>query len=187
MKIKDIISKLDTSESNSEWVNPEVFEYDLNMQGLMWDIDREKVQERLKCYWVAKHYCTDSYVGIRAYSLDGSLVCMSSQQGRKCDENFEWASSESVKSLKDFLTSLLDEEESALEYLDMEEDLGEYYPIAYSGQFLRKEVKYKGEDVLIVKQSRSYTDIDHVTIKKQDGTEERVLAVDIETPWNIVK
>ncbi len=188
MKIKDIITKLDKSENNSEWVDVSGFETELGLDGMLWNCDHNKGAKHIKCYWLAKHYCTDTYVGLRAYFLDDELVCISSQRGRKCSKDFEWVSKETFESVKSFILSLIDDNESeTIILLDMDEDLGDFYHIHYSGQFLRKEVKYKGEDVLITKQSRSYEDMDHVTIKRKDGTEERVLSVDIETPWNILE
>jgi len=188
MKIKDIIAKLDKSEANSEWVGADSFSYEVSVNNL-YDVDHDKLQERLKCYWVAKRLCTDTHVGVKAYFLDGKFVCMSHQSGRKRDEDFEWVSSQSRKQVEEILLSLIEkkEDEISATLLDMEEDLGEFYPISYSGDFLRKEVKYKGEDVLIVKQSYSYTDMDSVTIKKECGEEIVVSAKDIETPWNIVE
>ena len=186
MKIKDIIEKLDKSEDNSEWVDAERFYPEVNVVDLFY-VNHDKLQERLKCYWVAKRMCTDTHVGLRAYFLDGKFVCMSHQSGRKCDEEFEWISKEAFLSVKNYLFSLVENEVHTPETIDMEEDLGEFYPIDFSGQFLRKEVKYKGADVLIVKQSYSYTDMDSVTIKKKCGQEFVVSAKDIETPWNIIK
>lgn len=196
MKLKDIINKLDKTDKNAcfncVW-DLEHFIYELGLSCSCVEQDREN--QRLKSYWVANHYCTDTYVGIRAYFLDDEFVCLSTQMGRKCDEDIEWFSISAQKKVREYILSLEVKEDFTPDeaLLNMEEDLGEGYPINYVGQLLTKEVLYKGVMVEVVKEDR-YIKVDgkcehnfhKITVKQKDtGIEENIDIRDILVPWKV--
>ena len=186
MKLKDIIANLDKSSQNEETyfdLENLVRETDLQCYG----VRQESSDPRLRCYWIANHLCTDTWVGIRAYFLDDEFVCLSTQRGRKCDEVFEWKDLQSFKKVREYIISLQDEEEEDLpnEFLDMEEECGEGYPIQYTGQCLKKDVLWKGKEVTIVKDNNErYTNFHTITVVEKDTSRQVDIDVrEILVPW----
>lgn len=189
MKLKDIIANLDKSKSNEDdevyWdLEGFALELELNCHGIKQDGNNL----RLKCYWIANHLCTDTWVGIRAYFLDKEFVCLSTQQGRKCDETFEWVSKDSFRNVKNYITSLQEKQEydnDPVDFLDMEEDFGEGYPIEFTGQCLKKDVLWKGKEVTIVKDNNErYTNFHTITVVEKDTSRQVDIDVrEILVPW----
>lgn len=57
-------------------------------------IEQDETNPRFRVYWLKTWYCTDTWVGYRAWFLDDELVAMTYQAGRKYDEEFSWVSKE---------------------------------------------------------------------------------------------
>lgn len=155
---RKIISEIDFSnkklKSDPDWENlSSIFNINLD-----WSDDT-----RLKSYYIKIHYCTDSYVGIKAYFLDDEFIALSNQIGRKYPEEFDFVSTEIAEKVKDYLLTLLEPEEhsanvSVIDYLD--EEIPNTYKIEYNTQILQKKAIYKGERVDIIK-----TDFENEGIK----------------------
>jgi len=192
MKLKNIIANLDKSETNRCESITWDMEHFLRELGLScWGVQQSpSFGIKLKSYWVANHYCTDSYVGLRAYFLEDVLVCLTLQSGRKCDEIFEWASVKAQVDVRSYILSL--EEEDSFEpetenLIDMEEDLGTGYPLEYVGQSLRNEVSLHGEMVTIIKEdSDGYKNFHTITVRDEKGAEYEADIRDVLVPWYIV-
>ena len=158
MKLKEVIEKIDKSKKNEDSVSI----YELGQEVFdLFDLDWIE-QERLKCYWIYKWYCTDSYVGQRAYFFDDKLVAVSYQSGRKCSEEFRWVSNKIFKEVYEYIKSF--QQEQALntpDFLDLEEECGETYKISFYSQlfdYQKNEAIYKGKPVKIVNFRDSYND-----------------------------
>ena len=113
---------------------------------------------------------------------------MSTQQGRKCDETFEWVSKDSFRNVKNYITSLQEKQEydnDPVDFLDMEEDFGEGYPIEFTGQCLKKDVLWKGKEVTIVKDNNErYTNFHTITVVEKDTSRQVDIDVrEILVPW----
>jgi hypothetical protein len=95
MKIKDIIETVDKSKENYCWPDIEDFmsELDVSSYG---SADYNKFQSRVSGYWFVSWVCTDTRVGGRVYFMDDQPVAISYQEGRKCEEVFEFISVESA-------------------------------------------------------------------------------------------
>jgi len=104
MKLIDIANRIDKSPKNESQVDTMEFSSELN-----YEFDYVN-QDRLKAYWIANWYCTDSYVGYRMYFLDDEPVAVSLQPGRKSNETFEWFSKEMALRVRDYLISLMSDE-----------------------------------------------------------------------------
>lgn len=148
MKLKDIIKQVSKSkEFESEvWNITEMFNLNLSF-------DTFDKQDRLKAYFIGNWYCTDSRVGFRVYFMDDEPVAVSSQMGRKCDEDFEWVSKEAFLKVFHFILSFKLEENHAFKLIDMEEDIDPYYTVSYHTQLFEYHKKipvYKGETVKII-------------------------------------
>lgn len=146
---RKIISEIDFSnkklESDPAWTNlSSIFNITLD-----WSDDT-----RLKSYYIKIHYCTDSYVGMKAYFLDGEFVAISNQVGRKWDEEFSFVSKEIAEKVRNYLLTLLEPEDYSpnidiIESLD--EEIPNTYKIEYNTQILHKKALYNDEYVDIIK------------------------------------
>lgn len=187
MKIKDIIANLDKSPSNEDdctW-DVEKIAQDLDVESC--GVFQREGNIRLKCYWIGKHLCTDTWVGIRAYFLDDNFVCASKQNARKCDENFYWVSDEAANDVRKYILSLKCEDDLSVSLLDLDEDIGEGYTVEYTGQLLTKEVMYQGSLVTVIKDSNNgYTNFHTITVEK-DGNMLDIDVRDVIVPWPILK
>lgn len=186
MKLIDIINNLDKSKSNQEsdiTYNLDVFlnDLDLSCYGVMQDRDNP----RLKCYWLANHICTDTWVGLRAYFLDDVFVCGSHQAARKSPEYLEWLNKESIHQVRDYILSLAAEEEydNDPNLIDMNEEMGDGYKIQYTGQCLVTYVLYQGDIVEIVNQDDSNTNFHAITIRNVEGELEDIDIREVLGPW----
>ena len=122
----------------------------LNVEGLYYSND-----ERLKAYHVKTWYCTDSYVGIRVYFLDNKPVAISNQNGRKSSEDFGFISKEVVKEVRDYLFSLVEENDfTQVDILDgLDDEIPSTYKIEYNSQILHKTALLDGKRVAILKKN----------------------------------
>ncbi|HHT7008742.1 TPA: hypothetical protein ACTZ3A_001281 [Bacillus cereus] len=104
MKLIDIANRIDKTDKNRTPVNIEGLARELNV-----DLDWAE-QDKVTAYWIGNWYCTDSYVGYIMYFFDNKPMAFSSQLGRKCDESFHWFSLEIAEKVKEYLISLIVEE-----------------------------------------------------------------------------
>jgi hypothetical protein len=117
--LRKIISGIDFTnkklEDYPDWTNlSSVFNINLD-----WSDDT-----RLKSYFIKVHLCTDSFVGIKAYFLDGEFVAVSNRNSRKCPEEFEFISTEIAEKMKNYLVSLLEPEEYSVDIIScLDEDI----------------------------------------------------------------
>lgn len=192
MKFKDIIENLDKSESNRD----DSCTWDLSTLQLKLGICQEYVRQdeknpRLKCYWIANHYCTDTYVGFRAYFFDDKFVAQSYQPARKSSESFEWVSKEDAMKVRDYILSLsLDNDEFNIELMsDIEEEMGIGYQVQYVGELLTKDVIYNNQNVKVIKQQEVIDgkyNFHNITIQYQDGKQEEIDIREVYVPWKVV-
>jgi hypothetical protein len=111
----------------------------------LWGVSEENEQEkRLQTLYLRVWYCTDTWVGTKAYFFDGEFVAVSDQIGRKYQQEFQWVSVQAYKKVKEYLLSLTKEEEDIplLEEADLEQDLGPYYHVNYEEQLLPRIQSY---------------------------------------------
>ena len=149
---------------------------------------------RLKSYFIRKWYCTDSYVGLKAYFLDGEFIATSWQSGRKMDEEFTFVSKEKALKLKIYLESLVEEDSGVglidlFEEKDLDEEIPNTFKIEYNSQILHKTGLLKGERVEILKKHYSWEDKENyfhtVKIKKQDGIIEEIDCRELDFEYNV--
>ena len=172
MKILEIIKNLNLTnlankDLNGSYPNWSNISNTLGVQ-LDWSEDT-----RLKSYYIAPHYCTDSYFGMRAYFLDDEFVAISNQEGRKCDEYFEFVSKEVMVKTRNYLLSLIEPNYFDPPLIDTEKDIGSTYDVEYSSQLLlqfHRFAIYKstGEKVEIIGATNDYSK-NLIKIKFEDG------------------
>jgi hypothetical protein len=106
MNLKQLIDQVEKIPKNECWISLEDIASEV---GLSYYGGFEL--HELKCYFTKANWiCTDTRVGIRAYYLNNELVVISAQQGRKCEEEFEWVSKESFENIRNLVLELVKKE-----------------------------------------------------------------------------
>lgn len=188
MKLKDVLEQ--RNEKFRDYIGEILFS-ELNIYNCSFTYISDD-DEHLKCYFISRWYCTDTYVGLRAYYLDGELVCMSFQSGRRMNEEFTWINNEMKKKTKNYILSLqTDEDENECDFLDLEQEMGFGFQRDFSMEVLADEVIYIPQQKL-VKVVKRYP-VDYVADKNYkhrligvelDGEIVDVKLTDILIPYN---
>jgi len=185
MKLSKIIDNIDKSSLNESYVS----DYGMfELFGL--DYYTANVElSRITAYFYCKWICTDSWVGGRAYFLDGVFVATSWQQNRKGDEDFKWVSQESYTKVKNYLLSLCGASPDVFETVDLEEEMGYGYRVQYGEELLTKEVLYNGKLVEVTKTWRTMDDVKKWSMIEinDDGELKTIHVGEFLVPYNIKK
>jgi hypothetical protein len=151
MKLKDILRRVD--KSNPNWccldsVHEEVLH---SQQRQEFGIRDWPKQERLKCYTLIRWLCTDTVVGWDVFFLDDEPVFYTTQDARKSDVKYTWASQDAFGKVQAFLESLIPEGgEPELTLWDPEEMTGTGC-FVYKGSWLgQTKAHLDGDPVLVV-------------------------------------
>lgn len=185
MKLIDISNKIDKSKQNEDWVDLQRLAEQFGLY-----IDYQE-QDRFKSYWVGKWCCTDTWVGYKLYFLDNEPVGYSEQNSRKSDENIKWFSKELVIKVREYLVSLINNEDDNLniEICDINEDIGDSYKINYNDDVLDwSKATLNGENVKFIKRIRREKDygIDQeVQIELNTGDQKVVNVYDLDFKFNL--
>ena len=137
----DFNCKRTQSEVNWESIGSE-----LGIVSLTWSEDT-----RLRAYWLKVWYCTDSWVGTRAYFLDGKLVAISTQSGRKSSELFKFTAGPIVAELIGYLKSLEETVEVYDTITDLDTVIPNMYRLQYNAQILHTTAMYGDIKVKIIR------------------------------------
>jgi len=188
MKLRDIINNID--KSNSIYINFEKLLDEFDLMGYGY-IDHDP-QERLKGYFYMQWYCTDQYVGGRAYFLDDKFVGISFQNARKSSENFSWSSREDYNKVKEYLQNLIisSNNEKHIDIIDMDIEMDTGFNVVYGEQLLTDTVIYNGIEVKVINKWRHMNDIDkwkQIKIQFSDGEKKIVDLNDVIVPFLIDK
>lgn len=175
MKLRDIAKKIDKSKKNQDEVDISNIseELDINFYGWI-------EQDRLVCYWIGNWYCTDSWVGYRMYFLDDEPVAVSTQNGRKSDEQFEWFGKETACKVRDYILSIIPKEELSIKLCSLDDDIGDSYKISFNTQVLDwSRAKYEGEPIEFIERIRENPDygIDQKSRVKLSSGEEIIVDI----------
>lgn len=184
MKLIEIIKQVDKTEENAAWVNT----MELGEEFYL-DVPYAE-QERLRAFWVSSWLCTDTVVGSKLYFLDDEAVAYSTQSSRKSDEVFYWLDLDAVKKVKDYLISLIVEEEIPVnvKLLDIQTEIGDSFKIDFNNNILsRNRVSYLGEKVTLVERIKNKPwGIDTaLKIQLPDGAIEEVDVKDLDFGYHL--
>jgi hypothetical protein len=188
--LKKLISEIDFNneklKSDPNWGD---LSRCFNINELGWSDDI-----RLTCHYIKVHYCTDSWVGIKAYFLDNRFVAISEQLGRKHNEEFSFVSDEEAKNVRNYLLSLQEEiDRDNFDLLcDIDDEIPDTYKIEYNTQILHKSALLTGEKVKILKtnfesegiESKNY--FHSVEIEHENGKKEIVDCRDLDFQYNTI-
>lgn len=193
MKLKELIEKLDKSDANESWIsiNDDDLRQELGLPSGWVNTEAKDIQ--LKAYFLFKWYCTDSYVGYRGYFLNDELVAVSTQMGRKCSEVFEWVSTELYKKTKEYIRSLMDDndDEPNLNILDLDEVIPDYgMQVDFSEQILGDKAYLVDTKELVKITKRNYgydtNTWKKVEIELSTGEKKVVDVTDVIIPYCVI-
>lgn len=185
MKLIDVANKVDKSKQNEDWVDTTDIGEELGIDVPYTD------QDRLKCYWVGSWLCTDTYVGYRMYFLDDEPIAFSVQNARKSDEKFHWFSEEIATKAKDYLLTLVVEEEYELNVTvcDINQDIGDTYKIEFNSQIIdpdRAELNSEKVEILERVKNEPYGIDTELKIKLLNGEEKSVSIRDLDFGYYVI-
>lgn len=186
MKLRDIIKNIDKSSKTSDWVEVENLVSEL---GLPYGDYQE--QTRITSYYFGSWICTDTEVGYKVYFLDDEAIAVSIQAGRKYDEEMEWVSEELAVKTRDYLLSLLVQEEEKLNIslVDLDEDWGESFSNDYYPQIHHRDnLKYKGEKVKVISVVPEQFSLGtKLIVEKENGEQLKIKTNQLELPFYLKK
>jgi len=157
MTLLEISKKIDKSENNKDYINIEDLFNEFRIAYENYIDDDLKIE----AYWIGNWYCTDSYVGFKMYFFNDEPVCYSVQEYRKAKEKFYWFNEDCALKVKKYLFELLiEDEETNVEYIDINQEVNNGYQIYYNSNILRQnQPTYKGKDVTIINRVREKGDL----------------------------
>lgn len=118
--LREAIALIDKNDHRAQsWAEIDEFSRELGLSVYGW---YPAFEDRMKKYWVHSWNCTDTWVGTAAYFLDGELVAVSTQKGRKWDEEFEWVSREAAAKVREFILSLEEDEQRSYTIVNLDQD-----------------------------------------------------------------
>lgn len=147
----------------------------------------EKFSERMKVYYLIKWCCTDTWVGLAVYFLDDEPVAISWQPARKSDTDYEFVSEEAAKKVRDFILSIMEQDDPTFKLMDIDKEIEETYSISFTNRLLGYEGFVDGRPCKVVREKKEEYISQKVTVKFEDGTEKRVNIKDFMIPIAIVK
>lgn len=138
MKLKDILSKLDLSKQK-EYIFDKDFLSEFDDYLSEYEIDDKK--SNFKEIWLICWYCTDSWVGTKVILLNDVPLCLSNQDSRKSDEDFEWFSKECFELANKHIEEIKIQKEEKENYslTDLEYDFGDGYEILYPEELMIRQ------------------------------------------------
>lgn len=158
MKLSEAIARINKADIDACY-DTEVFNNALGLS--YYGYNTEIISSRLKYVFLVKWICTDTWVGTRVYFLDETPVAVSYQSARKNDECVDFLSESDVERMRNFIFTLMQEEDSAKVLVcNVDKEIEEFYQVSYSQQLLTDKGFYKGIPVDVVKKYNTYDNID---------------------------
>lgn len=150
MTIRQLVEGIDLKQTG--------YEADLNKIAEEFGINYyyNDLDNRLKYYYTKAWYCTDTWVGERAYFLDGEFVMYSFQSARKSSECFIFVSAETREQVRNYIMSLIAVEDGVVDtntYLNLDEEIPNRFQLEYNSQILN-EVGWYNDKLVKIRTTR---------------------------------
>lgn len=183
MKLLDALINVDKSDGNTTEVYcDEIFEVaDVSE----YDIDLSKFEKGLKGYWLYRHMCTDTMVGIMAIYLNGELVGYTEQQARKSATYLYFISGIAANKTIDFVKSCVLVPEEIRYRIMSNVEIEDFQSVYYTGQLVEK-VGYVDGKKAIAQFKRLVNIIDkQLDVMYEDGSIETINCSDFKFPIHV--
>ncbi len=190
MKLLDAIRRVDKSERNETHVEADELNNVLGTCVYLGGDDWDSFHSRFKAYWIAPHYCTDTWVGLCALYLDGKPIGVGYQPARKSDMKIRFISEACMRELRDVLLSFERRENPEADLIDPEEDIGGSFKVHYAAEVLSKTATLDGTTVEVDLTHRTdynqpVEEWSRINVRFPDGTKKRVEVAHLEVPFNL--
>ena len=183
MKLSEAIKRVDRSRQNTAYTDVDRFKTLFNILGFFGD----EFEERVKKYWLAPTYCTDTFVGWAVYYMDDEPVAVSWQSARKSDEQISFVSDDAAKKVRHYLMELQIKEEAAvIKLANLDEEFGEFYTAQHASAILPKTGVYQGKQAKIVKAFNQADRWDDLVVELEDGTQKQIKVNEFQIPLRVV-
>lgn len=201
MKLSELIEKIDVTK-----INPHScpnFETIAEVFGISnYSDDYIRWESHVKEHYVAPWYCTDTWVGLSVIFLDGVPVATCWREGRKCDKNIVWISTDTYIAMKDFVLTFMVQKPETIHTVNLDEEFGETYKIDYNSQIIGDKAFYNG-DLVTIKKWNWYdingnshlnkgpdptcikTQMDQVVVDLPNGERKIVEMKELDFPYNL--
>lgn len=102
MNVEQLLNCLEKSPKTSTYISLENLGLELGVRFYYDKLDEEQNDLTAYLHPLASWICTDTAVGLTFYFFKDEFVAVTSQSGRKMDENFHWISEEARKKVFDW-------------------------------------------------------------------------------------
>lgn len=184
MKLREAIANIDRSDDNETYVNVEPLAEAVGLYSYYTRlVDWEK---RVKSYWLIKWCCTDTWVGSQVVFFDDRPFAMINQSARKNPEEVEFIDKDMISEFRSYLA---DNNLSNYTMVNMDEEIGEYYTVAYSAELLTNTGIYNGEPVIVAHRfDGGYSkDWRYVIVTLPSGENKKIHMDDFHIPYGVMK
>jgi hypothetical protein len=186
MKLIDAVHKVDQSDNNS--TTPDYTEFCEELGITDYSGWNSEFVEHVKGYYLVKWLCTDTWVGVVAWFMDGEPVAVSYQPARKSDTEYQFISDEAAKKVKDYILSIMEVEKSHHTILPLDTEIDDLYNVDYTNQLLVHEGFVDGLPCKVQRSNvRYHYPETKVTVEFEDGTIREVPISEFKIPIHIVK
>ena len=147
MRLIDALTNVIKTKENE--AGTDEYEFGISV-GIGDSIPWDKFNDAVKAYWVSKHCCTDTWVGMSAVYLNGELVAGTSQDARKSDYFISYLNEECAEKMRTFIFSIMDAQDCSYQLLgdDLYKDIPDFTNCDYTQQIIDKEGFYNGKPVI---------------------------------------
>lgn len=193
MKLREIVARVDKTKT-SGCMDFADLAHAFDVYQWVAEGKRDEFDARFKEFYIAPHYCTDTWVGLSVIFLDDEAVAVCHQSGRKSDKNIQWVSKESWTKTRAVIITMIEEDEPEFEIVDMDEEMGDHYSVDFGTQVLHDTVIYNDKPYAVSKTWNRYPNVvgwndpnwDKMAIVMDDGSEIIVSPSDVKLPYWIV-
>lgn len=188
MKLSEAIQRLDRSDKNKCWIDEE-FAAELGLECLFPFLNYE--EHGFASYFLTSWLCSDTHVGTSIVFYDGEAIAVVHQGSRRGRKSYAWIGGYEAKlKIRKVLLTLYEAQDGETVVADLDEDIGEGFPVTYSGSLLDKAVilKESGEPLEVLKTFRSHDQIDRWTsieVRPPAGKKRIVAMADILVPYRV--
>lgn len=184
---RDVLARVDKSAENATHMDPDDLCQVLRLDSFDYSA-YQKFNERVVGYWVTRWQCTDTWVGVTVYCLDGEPFAIGSKMARRQTEHYQFVSKAAMALVREFVLSLFDDQESPeVDLLDLDEEIEDTYHVNYASQIIDREGFHEGKSCTVheIKESARLA-TESLVVKFEDGSKLEVPVKEFKLPIRIV-
>ena len=114
-KLQELLNNVSNKDTS---YNQELFESEFNV----YDTNITEFSQRMSEAWLIQWYDSDTYVGLKAYYLDNTLVATSYRSARKNKEQLLWVDSQAYTKMRNFIWEISTQSEPEFYINSLDDD-----------------------------------------------------------------